>query len=136
MANSTAAKLGQSAEDYLEAILALEAAGRTVRVRDLALRLGVSRPSVVSALAVLSGKGMVVHERYGGVELTAAGRRAADEVSRRHRLVSRFLREVLGVSERVADADACRIEHALSAETVDRLVALMARRKRRAGGGQ
>ena len=136
MTNSAAIKLGQSAEDYLEAILALEAAGRPVRVRDLALRLGVSRPSVVSALAVLSGKAMVVHERYGGVELTAAGRSAAGEVSRRHQLVSSFLRDVLGVSERVADADACRIEHALSAETVDRLMALMARRKRRAGSGQ
>jgi DtxR family Mn-dependent transcriptional regulator len=136
MSNKVAAKLGQSAEDYLEAILAVEASGRPVRVKDLAGRLGVSRPSVVSALAALAGKGMVVHERYGGVELTAAGRRAAGEVSRRHRLVSSFLREVLGVSERVADADACRIEHALSAETVNRLVDLMARRRRRAGSGR
>lgn len=130
MTNLPAMRLGQSAEDYLEAILTLEKTARSVRVKDLAGRMGVSRPSVVAALAALSGKGLVVHERYGGVELTEAGRRAAVEVSRRHLLVRSFLCDVLGVSAKTADADACRIEHALSPETVSRLVNLMTRRGR------
>ncbi len=127
----TPVRLGQSAEDYLEAILAVETSGRPVRVKNLAESLGVSRPSVVAALAALEEKGMVVHERYGGVELTAAGRAAASEVSRRHRVVRFFLEEVLGVSGKTADADACLIEHALSPETASRLAEFVARRRRR-----
>jgi DtxR family Mn-dependent transcriptional regulator len=127
MTNIRRVRLGESAEDYLEATLALEATGRPVRVKDLAERMRVSRPSVVAALAALGDRGLVSHERYGAVELTAAGRRAAGEVERRHRLVSGFLRRVLGVSARTAEADACRIEHALSPETVERLGEYVAR---------
>jgi DtxR family Mn-dependent transcriptional regulator len=127
MANSHQAKLGQSGEDYLEAILAIESPGRPARVKDLAGRMGVSRPSVVAALAALSNRGLVRHERYGGIELTEAGRRTASEVSRRHAVLRRFLSEVLGVSARTADTDACRIEHALSPETVNRMTYYLGR---------
>ncbi|MEO0079741.1 MAG: metal-dependent transcriptional regulator [candidate division WOR-3 bacterium] len=122
--------LGQSCEDYLEAILVLERKGKVVRVRDVARFLEVSRPSVVAALAGLQKKGLVEHEHYGGVELTARGRALASAIDRRHRLIEDFLRDVLGVSDRVAAQDACRLEHALSAETAERLAALVRRLKR------
>ncbi len=115
-------KLGQSAEDYLEAVLVLGQSGHVVRVTDLAERLAVSKPSVVAALASLGGKGLVKHERYGGVELTVRGTMLAEEVYRRHQLLQKFLRDVLGVPDAVAAKDACRIEHVLSPETVERLV--------------
>jgi DtxR family Mn-dependent transcriptional regulator len=86
-------------------------------VKDVAQRLGVSRPSVVAALELLNRRGMVAHERYGGIELTGSGRRAAEAVYRRHRVLQSFLADVLGVSEKVAARDACRLEHALSPET-------------------
>jgi DtxR family Mn-dependent transcriptional regulator len=114
--------LGQSSEDYLEAVLVLGKEKQTVRVKDVAGKLGVTRPSVVLALAGLEAKGLVRHERYGGVELTPGGRRVAQETDRRHRLVKTFLVQVLGVKEATADKDACRIEHSLSPETVSRLV--------------
>ncbi len=114
--------LGQSGEDYLEAVLVLGQEKRAVRVKDVAGHLGVSRPSVVLALAGLEAKGLVRHERYGGIELTPSGRRVAQETDRRHRLVRTFLVQVLGVTEATADRDACRIEHSLSPETVSRLV--------------
>jgi DtxR family Mn-dependent transcriptional regulator len=88
-----------------------------VRVKDVAQRLGVSRPSVVAALELLNRRGMVAHERYGGIELTGSGRRVAEAVYRRHRVLQSFLADVLGVSEKVAARDACRLEHALSPET-------------------
>lgn len=115
------ADLGASAEDYLEAVYLVGRAGRPVRVTVLAGRLGVSKPSVVTALAALEERGYVRHEHYGAVELTRRGVSAAVKVYRRHRVLERFLREVLGVSEKVAATDACAVEHVLSAETVRRL---------------
>jgi len=117
--------LGQSGEDYLEAVLLLGRESRVVRVKDVAGQLGVTRPSVVAALAQLEARGLVRHERYGAVELTPAGLVRAEAVYRRHTLLYRFLSEVLGVRDAVAAGDACRLEHALSAETVRRLVQLV-----------
>jgi len=117
--------LGESGEDYLEAVLVLSRQQRQVRVRDIAAMMEVSQPSVVAALAQLERRGLVEHERYGAVGLTAAGAVRADAVRRRHLLLHRFLREVLGVSEAVAERDACRLEHSLSPETTGRLARLV-----------
>ncbi|MFO7676627.1 MAG: metal-dependent transcriptional regulator [bacterium] len=117
--------LGASAEDYLEAIHLAGRSGRSVRVTGLAARLGVSKPSVVSALVGLERRGLVRHERYGAVELTARGARAAERVYRRHRVLEEFLGEVLGVGKATAATDACAIEHVLSAETTRRLERLV-----------
>jgi DtxR family Mn-dependent transcriptional regulator len=122
--------LGQSGEDYLEAVLVLGQEKRAVRVKDVAGHLGVSRPSVVAALAQLERLGLVRHERYGDVELTLKGRVRAEAVYRRHRLVRAFLVQVLGVSKATADRDACLIEHSLSPETVSRLVAFVHRSRK------
>ncbi|MEO0010298.1 MAG: metal-dependent transcriptional regulator, partial [candidate division WOR-3 bacterium] len=119
--------LGESQEDYLEAILILEKDTRTVRVKDIAGLLGVSRPSVVVALAALADKGLVRHEHYGGVELTPKGRNVAETVYQRHQLLVTFLRRIVGVSAAVAEADACRLEHSLSPVTVKRLRVLISR---------
>ena len=118
-------ELGQSAEDYLEAVYVVTQSGFRVRVTDIAERLAVSKPSVVTALSSLEEKGLVRHERYGGVELTARGAVMAEEVYRRHRLLQEFLCDVLGVPDEVAAEDACRMEHVLSPETQERLVRLV-----------
>ncbi len=114
-------KLGESQEDYLEAILILSAKQRPVRIKDIARYLAVTRPSVVSAIATLSTKGLVKHEYYGGVELTPRGRELADAIYQRHILLEQFLCSVLGVSRETAFQDACRLEHTLSAETIKKL---------------
>ncbi len=119
--------LGESQEDYLEAILILEKDCKTVRVKDIAGFLKVSRPSVVVALAALAGKGLVRHEHYGGVELTPLGRKVAETVYQRHQLLVTFLRRIVGVSAAVAEADACRLEHTLSPVTLNRLKMLISR---------
>jgi len=136
--------LGQSGEDYLEAVLVLGQEKRAVRVKDVAENLGVSRPSVVAALSQLERLGLVRHEHYGDIELTPSGRACAGAVYRRHRLLLRFLGEILGVDEAVAARDACLIEHAVSAQTTERLMAFIQaktedrglKREERNGGGR
>ncbi|MCL6465145.1 MAG: metal-dependent transcriptional regulator [candidate division WOR-3 bacterium] len=119
--------LGESLEDYLEAILLLGAQKRPVRVKDIAHFLGVSRPSVVNALNQLKNKGLVRHEHYGDVELTIRGQNYATTIYQRHHLLEQFLHQVLGVSARIAAQDACRLEHALSPETARRLLGFVRR---------
>ena len=117
--------LSPAMEDYLEAILALSAEGGVARARDIATSMKVSRPSVTGALRHLAERGLVNYRPYELITLTPEGAEAARRVSRRHEVLSRFFRGALGVTEETAERDACRIEHGLSRETVDRLVALM-----------
>ena len=108
-------------EDYLEAVYLLTRRGKVTRVRDLAKFLNVKMPSVVAALRTLKRKGLVQQERYSYVVLTTAGERVARAVYHRHQAVYRFLREVLGLDERTAQLDACRIEHDITPQTLKRL---------------
>ena len=115
--------LGESLEDYIEIILALEQEAGTARVRDIAERFGVSQPSVTGALRALKAKGLVRHEPYAHVTLTSAGRRAAGDVARRHRVLKDFLIRVMALPDAEADAAACRMEHVLAPAVVDRFCA-------------
>ena len=110
----------QSLEDYLEAIFVQIDSGREAQVRDIAAMLSVKMPSVVRATHELKKLGLVTQEPYANIELTAKGRRLAKLVLNRHTLLRAFLQK-LGVSRRVADRDACLMEHILSAETIDKI---------------
>jgi DtxR family Mn-dependent transcriptional regulator len=118
-------ELTANMEDYLEAIMALEEEQKVARVRDIARRLKVKMPSVTGAVKNLAEKGLVSYERYSFVTLTPKGRLIAAEISRRHRIIYAFLTKILGVGSETAAQDACRIEHAVSPETVTRLTAFM-----------
>ena len=119
--------LTESVENYLTAILRLENGDRTVTTSALADSLEVARPSVTGMLKRLAAEGLVVHERYRGVQLTGRGRIAALQVIRRHRLVETFLVDTLGMPTDKVHAEAHRLEHALSDEVVDRLDAWLGR---------
>jgi len=114
---------GQTAsmEDYLEAIAALRDKRQVVRVSHISKALGVSMPSVTSALRKLTEEGLVDHERYGHVELTAEGEGIARDVIHRHEALRQFLTEILGVDPVTAREDACKMEHSLSPSSRDRL---------------
>lgn len=117
----------QSLEDYLEMVgfLADEGDG-SVRVTDIAAKLSVSKPSVLTALKALEERGYVEHERYRGVTLTPSGRIRSEEIQDRHRFLTAFLRDVVGVPQDIAEKDACRMEHVLSDETLARMRAISA----------
>lgn len=113
-------KLSQSLEDYLEMVHMLKMANGIARVKDIAAALSVKMPSVAKAILELKKLGLVTQEPYSGVELTAAGEKAAADVLNRHILLKGFLIR-LGVCEAVADKDACSMEHILSAETLSKI---------------
>ena len=110
----------ESAENYLEAILALGEDGTPVRSIDVAQRLNFSKPSVSRAMSLLREGGFVVMDANGFLTLTDEGLEIAQRIYERHLLLTRWLIH-LGVSEEVAAQDACRIEHDLSVESFDAL---------------
>lgn len=114
-------KLTANMEDYLEAISFCADEEGVARVSDIRDLLGVKTPSVTGAMKALAQEGYVLHEPYSGIMLTAKGKRAAEEVKRRHAIFSRFLVEVLGVNPKTAEKDACRMEHVVSKETMEKL---------------
>ena len=119
------ATLSPSLEDYLEAILDASGEGPGARPAAIAERLRVRRPSVTGALRTLAGRKLVCYEPYGAVRLTDRGRRQAEEVRRRHDVLSAFLRQFLGVPAARAEREACGMEHAISGDTIGRMEALM-----------
>jgi DtxR family Mn-dependent transcriptional regulator len=114
----------ESQEDYLKMISFLSDAGE-VRVTDIAIRLNVSKPSVVVALKLLEEKSLIHHAKYGRVLLTEKGKSLAAEIRERHELLKNFLRLTLNVSEANAEKDACRMEHILSEETFELIIKIV-----------
>lgn len=110
----------QSLEDYLEAVYVLTREDRTAQVKEIARAVAVTMPSVVKAIRELGRLELVEHKPYKGVALTEKGRRLARLVHSRHTLLRDFLVK-LGVGLLTADRDACRMEHIVSAETLDRI---------------
>ena len=114
-------KQSASMEDYLESILVLGQGRQAVRVSQMSQALGVKMPSVSSALARLARDGLVEHKRYGRVQLTPEGERIAQDVFRRHEALRHFLTEILAINPETAADDACKMEHAISPATQQKL---------------
>lgn len=111
-------------EDYLEAILFLVNTDRVARVRDIARRVGVGMPAVTAALKALASRGMVNYDPYQFVTLTNRGHAAAAEINHRHLALGKFLSDILGVDADIADANACRLEHVVDDDVLERFVSL------------
>jgi DtxR family Mn-dependent transcriptional regulator len=119
----------QSLEDYLEMVSFLSDEGE-VRVTDIAARLGVSKPSVLAALKTLETRGLLDHERYRTVSLTRQGIVQAQEIRKRHSLLTSFLMDIVGVGPENAEKDACKMEHLLSEESLEKIRALVKSKKK------
>ncbi len=104
-------EIHESGEDYLEAILMLKQENGFVRSVDVAKRLNVSKPSVSRAMSILEENGYVELGKLGSLELTEKGMAKASSVYERHVLLTKFLQKITGVPEKIAEANACRIEH-------------------------
>jgi len=118
-------RLSANMEDYLEAIYRLSDKNGYSRVSTIAEAIGVKKPSVSKALKRLQREGLVAHTPYGGATVTARGKQVAEAQVRSHRALTRFLEQVLLLSEELAEHDACLMEHAISHETVERLVSFI-----------
>ena len=109
-----------SGEDYLEAVLILWRMKGMVRSVDVARYMGVSKPSVCHAVAVLQEGGFLIMDEDHFLHLTKPGRIIAEKIYERHRFFTDRLIEA-GVDPKTAETDACRIEHVISDETFRRL---------------
>jgi len=118
-------------EDYLKAIFEIEIADSVsgaehagaAGTNEIAQALGIAPASVTGMLRRLAEQGLISYERYRGVRLTDAGRRAALRTIRRHRVIEAYLTKALGYPwDRVHD-EAEQLEHAASDELIDRMAA-------------
>lgn len=109
-------RLQESGEMYLEAIYVLSKKLTLVRSVDVSEYLGYSKPSVSRAVGLLKAGEYITVEPDGGLNLTESGREIAEKIYERHTLLTALLMKV-GVSEAVAVADACKLEHAISDES-------------------
>ena len=106
----------ESGEDYLETILILQNKNGHVRSVDIATHLGYSKPSII-----LKRSDYILVDEKGLITFTDKGKALAERIYDRHNNISKFLMDVLGVSEENAVKDACRIEHDLSEETYQKM---------------
>ncbi|MDA4131346.1 MAG: MarR family transcriptional regulator [Thaumarchaeota archaeon] len=110
----------EATEDYLETINSLiDEKGFAASV-DIAERMKVSKPTVTSIVKKLDKQGYLVHEKYRGMKLTEKGRRLAEEMKKKHDLITSFL-VLFGVEESLARQDAEKIEHVIHPETLEKL---------------
>ena len=109
----------------METILLLHQQTGFVRSVDIANKLDYTKPSVSRAMSILKKNGFISMDRSGQILLTEKGLQKASEIYERHCLITNFLERVLSVSPEIAEQDACRIEHIISQETVDKIKALM-----------
>lgn len=118
---SAAVKLTGTLEDYVEAIARIVSRKSVARVKEIADALGVHKSTATAALKRLGAAGFVNHSPYGAVTLTRLGAKRGNEILARHRLLRRFLEEILLVPAKKADANACRLEHVLDKDVLKRL---------------
>lgn len=106
----------ESGEMYLETILVLAKKSGYVRSIDVSEYLGYSKPSVSRAMGILREGGYILMEKDGAITLTDSGKKLAETIYERHTVLSELLIR-LGVDEKTATDDACRIEHVISDES-------------------
>lgn len=113
-------QIHQSAEDYLETILMLNQRMGKVRSIDVVNELGFTKASVSIAMKKLRENGYVAVDGEGNLTLLEPGREIAERIYDRHRLLTSFFVQ-LGVDEAIAAEDACKVEHVLSEQTLDKI---------------
>ena len=114
-------KLSESQEDYLKKIYEIHMEGKEIRVTDIALQMGISKPSVNKAINMLKQLGLISHEHYGCIELTPEGIAQGEEITENYKVSYKFLVDVLGVPEKEAEEEADGMEHILTKNTRKRL---------------
>ena len=115
----------ESTEEYLEAVYRLEREGSGATTSGLAAELGVAPASVSGMIKRLVQEGYLEHRARGDARLTDKGLEVAVRVVRRHRLAECFLVEMLGMGWEEVGAEACRLEHAISARVEERLLVVL-----------
>ncbi|MGM9858703.1 MAG: metal-dependent transcriptional regulator [Bacilli bacterium] len=118
----------ESSEDYLECILILSQKQGNVKAIDIARELNFSKPSVSVAMKKLKESGYLVIGEHGYITLTERGYIVASKTYEKHLLLKEILMK-LGVDEKIAKADACKVEHNLSDESFEAIKSFYLKKK-------
>ncbi len=119
-------QLSESLENYLEAIFHIVNSKGAARAKDIALALKVNNSSVTEALRSLSKKGLVNYAPYDLITLTDEGKVLAKVVVKRHETLENFLTSVLSIEAEEAAEVACRMEHIVNENVIEKITALSA----------
>ena len=126
IAADDAMRIHKSAEDYLEMILRLTEEKGYARSVDIAMGLGVSKPSVSVAMKQLREGGYILMGKDNYISLTDSGMEIAQRIYERHKVLTRVL-TMIGVDPEIAQEDACKVEHDISAQTFEAIQAQLAK---------
>ncbi|MGI2336239.1 MAG: DtxR family transcriptional regulator [Dehalogenimonas sp.] len=110
-------RTNSSTEEYLEALYTLTQGGKKARTSEISKRLNIAPASVTEMLRKLSDSGYLNYSPYQGATLTPSGFELAAKMARKHRLLERFLHDILHIGNDKVHKEACAMEHALSDET-------------------
>ncbi|OIO22025.1 hypothetical protein COV61_03635 [Candidatus Micrarchaeota archaeon CG11_big_fil_rev_8_21_14_0_20_47_5] len=119
-------KISPEIEEYLESVYRRKEKGETAKTKEIARVLGVSAPSVSQMFAKLARAGFIEYKPYGGAVLTMKGEKIGKSITRKHRLIEKFL-AFIGVKRKIHD-EACVLEHAVS-DDVERAMERLVREK-------
>jgi DtxR family Mn-dependent transcriptional regulator len=115
-------QLSASLEDYLEAIFTIVSEKGGVRAKDIAKSLNVKAGSVTTALQALAKTEHINYQPYDVITLTSKGLEKAKEIIRKHEILKDFFVDILGAESQIAEAGACRMEHVIPDELIQRLI--------------
>lgn len=107
-------------EDYVELVYIIQSDKEKVHTNDIASAFNINPASVTEIFQKLSDEGYINYEKYTGVTLTSKGKKIALNIKRKHETLRNFL-ILLGVDEKIADEDACKIEHNVNKQTMEKL---------------
>lgn len=121
---SDSSALTPALEDYLEAIYTLQKVKEVVKIGDISEHLKVTMASVTGGIRRLAAMDFVIYEKWRKVQLTDKGERIAQSVSRRHEDLYAFYHHVLGAEKNLAEKSACKVEHVLDPNIIERITFL------------
>lgn len=108
-------------ENYLKTILELNESKGEARVTEISNRFGVTKATVSQTIKKLMKYGLAEKDEHGSILLTDFGKAKAIEIRNRNLVIKGFLTEVLGVNKKISEKDACKMEHLVSCETIEKL---------------
>ena len=115
------AEISSSLEDYIETVYNIFLKEGKVRAVDVARKLKVSRASVTEALQKLEQLGLITYGHYGTITITDSGKDKAGKIIKKHQTLSLFFEKILGVNHDLAESTACKTEHVISDEILEKL---------------
>jgi len=111
----------ENLEEYMELFYTLDKSGEKIRTKKIAEKLKTTKGNVSQALAKLKQKKLIKYEPYHDIELTNKGKEIGKDILRKHEITENFLTRILGINPEQAHEEACRIEHAVSKKTIEKL---------------